>query len=350
MADTLLESSAVSAFCGSFAAMIAAGLQVEEAANLLARENADGPFKQACEKVYQAVTEGRSLGEAMAQSQAFPKFACQLIITGESSGHTEDVLVALEQYYSEEDRLFAKLRTDIRYPSILLVVMSVVLLITNIFVLPTFASAYTSISGSLTGGSFGMLTVSVALGWVALAITLVFAVLSLVLSVSANSQSGREKLQARLANFGPTRQAFYQLALARFTQALSAYLSSGIDSLDAMGRAVKDVDHPELSRRVNQAYKDMENLDNPVSLVHALTQNDVYDAFYASMLQVGDHTASLDVTLNGCAQIFFEDALDQLDRATDSAQPLLTALLTVAVASSLVAAMIPLVGIMQSIA
>ncbi|MDD6730692.1 MAG: type II secretion system F family protein, partial [Eggerthellaceae bacterium] len=76
---------------------------------------------------------------------------------------------------------------------------------------------------------------------------------------------------------------------------------------------------------------------------------EVYDPFYSRMLEAGDRTATFDETLNRCAQIFFDDALDQLDRAADNVEPLLAILLTVAVGASLVAAMLPLVGIMQSI-
>ena len=67
------------------------------------------------------------------------------------------------------------------------------------------------------------------------------------------------------------------------------------------------------------------------------------------MLEVGDRTASFDETLTRCALVFFDDALDQLDRTADNVEPALTILLTVAVGASLVAAMLPLVGILQSI-
>ena len=39
MAQTLLEGSAVSAFCGGIAVMIAAGIQVDEAVYMLADEH-----------------------------------------------------------------------------------------------------------------------------------------------------------------------------------------------------------------------------------------------------------------------------------------------------------------------
>ncbi|MGN0035340.1 MAG: type II secretion system F family protein [Coriobacteriales bacterium] len=346
---TLLESGAVSAFCGSFAQMTAAGIQTEEAARMLASENAEGPFKRACESVYRTIASGKSLGTAMRNSGAFPDYACSLVSTGEAAGRMEDALVALDRYYSEEDRLFTKLRTNVRQPAIILCIMTVVLAITDLMVLPAFSSAYENVQGSLSGGSFAMVGVAAVIGWVALALTFAGALVALFLTFRAGTEEGRERLSRTLEKLPATRDAFYQLAVARFSLVLSAHISSGDDSNTALAKAAKTVSHPLLYERVSEARRACTDLQNPKGLVDALSDNDVYDPFYARMLQVGDHTATLGETLSRCADIFFEDALDQFDRATDNIEPVLTALLTIAVGASLVAVMLPLIGIMQSI-
>ena len=332
MAHSLLESGAVSAFCGTYAQMTAAGIPVEETAHLLAGENAQGPFKTACERVYQGVSSGKKLGVSMRESEAFPDFACDLVSIGEETGHLEDALFALDQYYSEEDRLFAKLSTNVRHPAIILCLMTIVLAVTNLLVLPTFVNAYESVAGSLTGGSFAVVGAATVIGWVALAVTFICAVVAIVITVRIGSEEGR-----------------IRLALALFTIALSAYISAGVDSNTALKQASSLVRLPLLKERVQAALADCTDLNAPKGLVEALTDREVYDPFYSRMLEAGDRTATFDETLNRCAQIFFDDALDQLDRAADNVEPLLAILLTVAVGASLVAAMLPLVGIMQSI-
>ena len=349
MAHSLLESGAVSAFCGTYAQMTAAGIPVEETAHLLAGENAQGPFKTACERVYQGVSSGKKLGVSMRESEAFPDFACDLVSIGEETGHLEDALFALDQYYSEEDRLFAKLSTNVRHPAIILCLMTIVLAVTNLLVLPTFVNAYESVAGSLTGGSFAVVGAATVIGWVALAVTFICAVVAIVITVRIGSEEGRIRLALGMAKLPATKDAFYQLALALFTIALSAYISAGVDSNTALKQASSLVRLPLLKERVQAALADCTDLNAPKGLVEALTDREVYEPFYSRMLEAGDRTATFDETLNRCAQIFFDDALDQLDRAADNVEPLLAILLTVAVGASLVAAMLPLVGIMQSI-
>lgn len=349
MTHALLTSDAVSAFCGAFAQMTAAGIQVEESACLLSTECAEGPFKDTCESVYRGVAAGKKLGTSMKESGAFPDLACNIVATGEKTGHLEEALQALDQYYDEEDRLFAKLRTNVRHPAIILCLMTAVLAVTNLLVLPAFASAYESVAGSLTSGSFALVGAAGVLGWIALILAFVCAVLAVVATVRIGSEEGRMKLARSLSRLPSVGQAFYQLALARFTLVLSAHISTGVDSDTALEQAAALVDHPVLKERVSTALADCIDLDHPKGLVEALASHDVFDPLYASMLEVGDRTASFDETLSRCAQVFFDDALDQLDRAVDSVEPALTILLTVAVGASLVAAMLPLVGIVQSI-
>ena len=51
----------------------------------------------------------------------------------------------------------------------------------------------------------------------------------------------------------------------------------------------------------------------------------------------------------GLGETFFNDAADGIDRVVDSVEPLLAALLTIAVGATLLAVMLPLIGIMGSI-
>lgn len=285
----------------------------------------------------------------MRESGAFPDFACDVVATGEETGNLENALLALDQYYDEEDRLFAKLYTNVRHPAIILCLMTAVLAVTDLLVLPSFASAYESVAGSLTGGSFALVGAATVLGWIALAITFVFAVLAIVATVQIGSEEGRMKLASSLSKLPPVEEAFYQLALARFTLALSAHISTGTDADSALAKAAATVVHPVLKERVQAALADCTDLDRPKGIVDALADHGVYDSFYAGMLEVGDRMASFEETLARCARIFFDDALDQLDRAADSVEPALTILLTVSVGTSLIAAMLPLIGIVQSI-
>jgi type IV pilus assembly protein PilC len=116
-----------------------------------------------------------------------------------------------------------------------------------------------------------------------------------------------------------------------------------------MGGALSIVDHTRLKERLSRAHEAMVNLDHPRSLPQAIGENEVFEPLYARMLNVGVRTGTADETLAQLSQTFFEDAVVELDSILDRIEPLLAAFLTIAIGATLVAVMLPLVGVMASI-
>lgn len=349
MAQILLESSALSAFCGSIATMLSAGIQTDEAVLMLAENRERSRFQEVCNTAYEKLVAGETLSEAMRASGGFPRYAVEMVATGEQSGHLEQVLRNLELYYDEEDRMFNKLRSSVGYPAALLVIMAFILLFTVLFILPVFAHVYDNMAGSLASQSFASIGLSTGIGWVAFAITAVCAIAALYLWASTRSEAGRARVMRLFEKIPLTSKAMYQLALSRFTAALATFVSSGITNEEAMTKAIATVDHEKLKSRLLTARDSMLDLDNPRSLAQAISEYGVFEPLYARMLNVGMRSGSSDETLAQLSQTFFDDAVIQIDRSLDHVEPLLAAFLTISIGITLIAVMLPLIGIMGSI-
>lgn len=350
MANKPFESSAISAFCSSVATMLAAGVQTDEAVHMLSENRKQSNFKRVCDEVYSHLIDGSNLAESMEKTNAFPAYAVEMVRVGESSGRTERVLRSLGHYYESERRTFAKLQSSVGYPAALLCVMSVILLFTVILILPIFGQTYENMSGSLTAGSFGMVNASVVVGWVALIVVLIATVAALVISGLSHSSNGRERVSLMLQKFPGTKQAMYQLALSRFTNALASFIASGVQEEAALRQAMATVDHPVLKQKLDATFNALVDLDNPRSLGQAIVENEVFEPVYGRMLLMSTRSGSTDEVLGHLSDIFFDDANAQLDSAVDTIEPTLAAFLTVAVGATLIAVMLPLIGIMGSIA
>lgn len=349
MADSMLEGSAISAFCGGLAVMIAAGIQTDEAVYMLADEHEESEFKTICKAMYLELADGNTLSDAMESTHSFPEYAVSMVRAGEQAGRIEQVLQRLDLYYEEEERTFAKLRSSVSYPAALLGIMSVILVFAVSFILPVFLDVYENLTGTLTAGSFSSMGVSIAIGWVALVITLVCTAIVGGLTLMSRSERGRLRVMDLFERLPFTRDCMYQLALSRFTAALSTYISSGVDTETAMRQASTFVTNDRLATKVEAAYRSMIDTSHPLSLAQAIAENDVFEPLYARMLTVGLETGSSDEMLSRLSSIFFEDALDRIDQLIDRIEPLFAAFLTVTVGATLIAVMLPLIGIMRSI-
>ncbi len=349
MADSLLESSALSAFCGSIATMLQAGIQTDEAVHMLSENRSNSRFKNVCSQVYAGLIRGDSMAESMAATGAFPHYAIEMVAAGEASGRLEPALHNLDHYYDEENRLFQKMRSSVSYPASLLCIMSVILVFTVSAILPVFVNVYESMSGSLTSGSFGFVGASIAIGWIALAITILTTIVVLATMAVARTETGREKIISVLENLPFTREAMYQIALSRFTATIATYVASGINTEQAMLQSMKTVTHQKLKEKLKLAYEAMIDPENPLSLVQAFTEYEIYEPIYTRMLAVGNRSGSLDGILEQLADTYFDDAVAQVDLLIGHIEPVLAAFLTITVGGTLIAVMLPLVGIMRSI-
>lgn len=374
-AHTPLSGGEVSSFCEGITIMLAAGIQTDEAVHMLSDNMGDTPLHRACDEVYRGLVSGRGLAASMraaggagadgaardpgagpaagtgrgAEAPVFPAYAVALVGIGERSGRLENVLRSLAVYYDEEERVFAKLRASIGYPAALLCVMSVILAFTVIGILPVFLGVYDELAGGLAGGSFAAVGAAVAVGWVALVLTLAVTACALVGSAAVRTPRGQARILALLERLPVTRPAMYRLALSRFSAAASAYLASGADSNTAMREALRVVDHPVLHERLERAHDAMVDPARALSLSQAVTEFGVFEPVYARMLAIGSRAGSVDGVLERLSATFFDDAVAQIDRAVDAVEPALAALLTVAVGATLISVMLPLVGMMGAI-
>lgn len=349
MATKMLESSAISAFCESTAVMHSAGIQMDEAVYLLGENMEDAAFKQACDGIYTRLIAGSTLANALRDTGSFPTHVVDMVRVGEHSGRLENVLWSLAKYYNEEDRLYAKIKNAIAYPAALLCVMSIILLFTVAVILPVFVDVYTGLTGNLTSGSFAFVNASIVIGWIALGITLLCTVLVLAGVLMARTAKGRQSLVHLFEKTPLTRGPLRQMAVGRFTAALATFVAAGVDTNVAVERALAMVDHAGLKSQVDRVYAQMVDPAQAKSLAQAIFDNNVFEPIYARMLVVGTRSGSLESVLTSLSDTFFEDSIAHLDRLIDSVEPALAAFLTVSVGATLIAVMLPLIGIMGSI-
>ena len=87
MSKQKLDNLGVSAFCESMGMMFRAGIQTDEAVELLQSDGTTGGMlEQALAVIKEHVNQGSGLAAAMKESGVFPQYALQMVEAGERSG------------------------------------------------------------------------------------------------------------------------------------------------------------------------------------------------------------------------------------------------------------------------
>lgn len=96
------QKIAISRFSRTFATLVAAGVPLLQALELVGNTAGNIVIKDAIKEVREAVRSGRPMAPPMAQFKVFPKLLTQMIATGEETGSMSMMLDKVADFYDEE--------------------------------------------------------------------------------------------------------------------------------------------------------------------------------------------------------------------------------------------------------
>src|SRR3954447_6280716 len=137
-------------FTRQFATMIDAGLPLVQCLDILAGQLDNLAFREVLSKVKIKVESGSTLADALADHpKVFDTLYVQLVAAGEIGGILDTILNRLAQYIEKNEKLKAKVKGAMVYPSVVLVVAIGVTVVLLLFVTPTFEKMFKDFGGAM---------------------------------------------------------------------------------------------------------------------------------------------------------------------------------------------------------
>lgn len=335
------SNSEISAFCEGLAMLIDSGVPEEEAVGRMAEDGKNLPAVLAKEKY------DMSLSQAFRDGGAFPDYMVDMTEIGESTGRLGDVLIDLAEYYERQGSYEDRIASLIFYPSILMFILSAILLYIAVKVFPVFSGVYANLGGVISGGTAGMITFATIISWVLCAVCLAIGVISVFFYMKWNNSVNKQDMIDSFKHVKFTSKIVYEVELARFTSAVSNYYSSGIDIESAMTYALKLVRFDLLREKLQGCINDLEEGSD---VVKAFRDREIYASANNRILLGAYTTGKLNEGWNEMSEAEWSAVDASLREVTDSVEPVATLVLAVVIGLLLVSIMLPLIGIMTSIA
>ena len=98
----LLRKVAVAKFTRTMGTMLASGVAILEALDIVAKTSGNRTIERAIYDVRAGIAEGRTMADPLAESGVFPAMVCQMISVGESTGALDAMLEKIADFYDEE--------------------------------------------------------------------------------------------------------------------------------------------------------------------------------------------------------------------------------------------------------
>lgn len=341
-----ISDRAVSSFCRMAAMMISAGIQPEEAVEFLWEEAEKQGDDRTLKQLYDRMTRGIGLAQAVQETKALPDYAAKLLRVGEVSGRLEETLNILAEEYQRRDRLKSRIKNAVLYPIILLILMCGVLAVLVFAVLPVFEHVYNGLSGGLQASTYWYVVVAGVIGRSSLVVIVGICVLLLGGGIASKWDKGESVLLSVLYHTPAIGAAFSQLEVSRITYVLSSYLASGLDADLALEEAGEVIHHPKVRKQIQLC---QEKMAAGESLAKSLCESQMLQPLHGRILLAAAQSGNLDEALAKVAEESGQEAEDCFCDVLEGIEPVLTGFLTLAIGLTLLSAMLPLAGILGSI-
>lgn len=272
---------------------------------------------------------GRELSSAMQRHpEVFSPFYVSVVRVGETTGQLEEAFDRLFGYLDFEREVRERVKSALRYPTIVVLVVAAAIAIVNFAVIPAFAKVFEGHRVPLPLLTRVLIAVSdfflaywpLLLGAIVLGS---FAFASYTHTRAGRYQWDRAKLHIPIAG-----RIVLKATLARFARAFALASRAGIPIVQAMTAVAGVVDNRFLAQRVEQM---REGVERGESVLRTAVHAGVFTPVVLQMIAVGEETGELDHLLGEVADMYEREVDHEIKNLSASVEPIITIALGVLV-------------------
>ena len=341
-----LSSAELSNFCGQVALILEAGLPLYDGMETLAGADQNSENADLYVSASKGVTEKGSLYDALKEDDRWPEYLVEMVGIGEKSGQLDHVMRGLEAYYAREDRIRSSVVSAVTYPLVLGMMLVLIVLILLWRVLPVFRRVLGSMGMAAGDSGSAMMRLGTALGWVIMGVVAVMVLAAVTIAVLLRTKH-RERVLALLRRLLPSMQKLSRrLSASRVASVLSMMLTGGFPMDEALEMTSKVLSEKNAAEQVNAIRG---GLEAGKSFSDAVAETQIFDELHNRMIAMGSATGREDQVLGKLAELYEEQAEEDISRLVSIIEPTLVALLSLVIGAVLLSVMLPMAGILSSL-
>ncbi|MFH1639840.1 MAG: type II secretion system F family protein [Chloroflexota bacterium] len=309
-------------FSRQLALLIKSGISIVTSLELLEAQISNRLFRRVLGEINIDLRSGSRFSEALAKYPAvFPPIYCRTLGVGEQTGEMEKILTEIADYMGKEETTRKGVKSALSYPILVSVVAVIVVAILVNFVLPTFIGFYRTLGAELPAPTRLLLTISDVTQKYGLYMLVALAAAAVGIALYIRTPVGRYRWD-RLALKAPLIGKINHLnELSYCCRTMSVLFRSGLPMTEIMDIVTGSSNNTVMIRsltEIRQAMLKGEGISQPMS------KDPIFLPMMVQMVQVGEETGSLDITLRAVAETYDAESESRTHSLTGLIQPALT--------------------------
>lgn len=334
-------------FTRQLSTMINAGLQLQEALNLLKVQANNPMMGEVLEKIGRDIQSGMNLASALSQfPKQFPGTYIALIKAGEASGTLDKILLRLAENLEKDQEFRSKVKGALVYPVIIVITMILVFGVLMTVVVPQLLLIYADFETELPWATKVLQAVSgfsVKYWWIILIGSFVGWKLFAKWKTTYIGRHLWDSFLLRIPLFGPLLE---EIILVEFTRTLGLLVGAGVHILDALHILIDVLDNIHFRESVEEIAKKVEK---GFSMGALFAQYDIFPPIVAQMVKVGEETGKMDESLMKLSTYFERESDHKVKALTTAIEPLIMVVLGVVVGFIVYAIIMPIYSLTSAL-
>jgi len=328
------------------ATLVSAGVPLVEALSALVEQTEQRALKSVLAQVRDKVNEGSSLADALVSTGRYDNLYVSMVRAGEASGALEAVLTRIADYLEDQVRLNSRVMSILTYPLFMLVFAGVVVGLMVTLVLPQITELLLSQNLELPWYTKMVIASSDVLRGYWWLLILIAVALSMIYRAVGRTEGGRSALDHFWLAFPVVGQVIRFLAIARFTRTLGSLLASSVSIVQALNIARHVANNSVFEKAADDA---RESILEGAPLATPLRKSGQFPPLVTTMVEVGERSGNLEAMLIKVADTYEEQVETSVSRLPSLLEPVLILLMVGVVGIIIMAVLMPMLQLTESI-
>jgi len=289
------KQSDVNAFTRELYTLTRAGLTILASLEVIGEQDRNPVLKKIVEGLIQSIRGGASISDSL---QRYPKIFSVLYVNmiraGEVSGRLEQILERLIFLGEAEEKLQMRVKSALRYPSIVLIALVLAFLFLTNFIIPRFAVLFTQSGVTLplpTRILLGIHDVMAHYGLIVFGIVITLGVFLFKFLKTPAGKLLKDRTMLKIPVLGPL---VLKAEMSRFARIMALLIQSGIPALRGLEIAAGSADNEVVSGAIN---KIRVSVTEGTSMTEPMKTSGIFPPSVVRMVRVGEETGKIDELL-----------------------------------------------------
>jgi MSHA biogenesis protein MshG len=308
-------------FCRQMYTISKSGIPLVRGLRGLSASMRNYTFQKVLNDIVERLETGVELSTAMRfHPKIFNNLFVSMVAVGENAGHIDLIFKQLSEYIERDINTAKSIKTALRYPTFVLIALSIAMVIINLKVIPAFADMFTTFGANLpipTRILIGISNFFVAY-WSHLIVVVVALAAWFVNYIKTPKGSrwwGQKKLHLIIVG-----DIIERASLARYTRSFGLMLSAGLPISNALELCARAIDNNYLGDKIRGIRTGIERGE---SIYQTHLVSGMFTPLVLQMISVGEESGQVDALLTEVAEYYEREVEYDTKLLGDRIEPLM---------------------------